>query len=371
MRRTTVTESSPARRVLPAEWEPHRAVWLGWPTKISDWSPKFQAIPWVYGEMVRQLAASEEVRLLVDDERVEARARSVLTRAGMAQELPGVRFVRQPTDRGWTRDFMPFFTVGRAEDGPAISGSGMAVDCGFTGWARYPDHTLDDAVSVGCAAELGWDIRTAEYDGRRLVLEGGGVDTDGAGTVLVTEEWLLDTEVQVRNPGMTRQDYEAAFAKLFGTDNTIWLGRGIAGDDTHGHVDDFCRFVGPGRILLCREPDGGDMNHRPLEENRERLEDARLADGSKPEVVFLPMPQPVWFDGMRLPASYGNFYIGNSVVLVPTFNDPNDRAALGILAECFPDRRVVGIHAVDLALGFGGVHCLTHEQPEALAESDG
>lgn len=362
--------ATPAGNVLPAEWEPHRAVWLAWPTKVSDWSPKFGAIPWVYAEMIRRLAPSEEVRLLVDDDRAEARARNVLVRAGMDTELSGVRFVRQPTDRSWTRDFMPFFTVQRDKKGAVAPDRGQAVLCGFTGWARYDDHTMDNAAAAGCAGRFGWNTHSAEYAGRRLVLEGGGVDSDGAGTVLVTEEWLLDPAVQVRNPGMTRADYEAAFAELFGASKTIWLGRGIAGDDTHGHVDDFCRFVGPGRVLICREPDGKDVNHHPLEENRERLEDAVLADGSRPEVVDLPMPQPLYFDGMRLPASYANFYIGNSAVLVPTFNDPKDREALGVIAECFPGRQVVGIHAVDLALGFGGVHCLTHEQPEGLSESE-
>lgn len=362
--------ATPSGRVLPAEWEPHRAVWLGWPTKVSDWSPKFGAIPWVYAEMIRRLASSEEVRLLVDDHRGETRARNVLMRAGMAPELHGVRFVHQPTDRSWTRDFMPFFTVQRGGSGAVVPGGGQAVICGFTGWARYDDHTLDNAAAPACAERFGWDALVAEHAGRRLVLEGGGVDSDGAGTVLVTEEWLLDPHVQVRNPGMNRADYEAAFGKLFGAFNTIWLGHGIAGDDTHGHVDDFCRFVGPGRILICREPDGRDVNHRPLEENRERLEDAVLADGSRPEIVDLPMPEPLHFDGMRLPASYANFYIGNTVVLVPTFNDPKDSEALGIIAECFPGRQVVGIHAVDLALGFGGVHCLTHEQPEGIPERE-
>jgi agmatine deiminase len=197
------------------------------------------------------------------------------------------------------------------------------------------------------------------------VLEGGAVDVDGHGTILTTEECLLDPFVQVRNPGFKRVDYEQVFLENLGATHTIWLGRGIAGDDTHGHVDDLCRFVSERTIVLCREKDPTDPNHRVLEENRERLQGARLADGSIPEVVDLPMPAPLVFDGTRLPASYANFYLANACVLVPTFNDPSDRVALGILAELFTDRPVVGIHAVDLVWGLGTLHCLTQQQPRA------
>jgi agmatine deiminase len=180
---------------------------------------------------------------------------------------------------------------------------------------------------------------------------------------LTTEECLLDPEVQVRNPGLTRAETEGAFREYLGVKNVLWLGKGIAGDDTHGHVDDLCRFVGPRTVVLCRESDPSDANYRPLEENRERLEGMRLEDGSRIEVVKLPMPAPLFLDGQRLPASYANFYISNEAVLVPTFNDPNDRIALGTLAELFRDRAVIGIHAVDLVWGLGTIHCLTREQP--------
>lgn len=203
----------------------------------------------------------------------------------------------------------------------------------------------------------------AMHGGRRVVLEGGGMDGNGRGDVLTTEECLLDPAVQVRNPGFGRADYEAVFREYLGAKNVIWLGKGIAGDDTHGHVDDFCRFVGPDTVLLCREDDASDVNHRVLAENRERLSGARLASGAHLTVIDLPMPRPLAYKGVRLPASYANFYIGNRVVLVPTFNDPGDRKALSIVADCFPTREVHGIHAVELAWGFGAVHCLTHEEP--------
>ena len=181
--------------------------------------------------------------------------------------------------------------------------------------------------------------------------------------MLTTEECLLDPAVQVRNPGFTREDYQCVLQEYLGMTNTIWLGKGIAGDDTHGHVDDLCRFVNPGTVVLCREDNPGDANYAPLRENAERLQNARLENGNKLNVVPLPMPGPVIFDGQRLPASYANFLIANACVLVPTFNDPNDRRALGILAELFPDRNVVGIHAVDLVWGLGTIHCLTQQQP--------
>jgi agmatine deiminase len=198
---------------------------------------------------------------------------------------------------------------------------------------------------------------------RDVVLEGGSIDVNGAGTVLTTEECLLDTQVQVRNPGLDRAGYEKIFASALGARNTIWLGKGIAGDDTHGHVDDLARFVDRKTIVLCHESNAADANHALLCENRERLSGANLEDGSKPEVIDLPMPAPVVFDGRRLPASYANFYICNAAVLVPTFNDPNDRQALGILGELFGDRPVIGIHAVDLVWGLGTLHCLSQQQP--------
>jgi agmatine deiminase len=195
------------------------------------------------------------------------------------------------------------------------------------------------------------------------VLEGGSIDGNGRGTLLSTEECLLDPQVQVRNPGLTREETEAALREYLGVKNVLWLGKGIAGDDTHGHVDDLCRFVGPRTVVLCQESDSSEANYRPLQENRERLQGMRLEDGSPIEVVGLPMPMPLFLDGQRLPASYANFYISNAAVLVPTFNDPNDRTALGTLAELFRDRPVIGIHAVDLVWGLGTLHCLTHEQP--------
>ncbi|HET9314836.1 MAG TPA: agmatine deiminase family protein, partial [Vicinamibacteria bacterium] len=260
-------------------------------------------------------------------------------------------------DRGWSRDQGPIF-VRRGRDLEVARFR-------FNAWAKYPDWRKDDQVPVRAAKRLRLPLRPVVHGGRDVVLEGGAIDVNGWGTLLTTEECLLDPAVQVRNPGFTRSDYEAVFRSALGVTNTLWLGKGIAGDDTHGHVDDLCRFVGPRTVVLVQEKDPGDANYRPLQENRERLLGMRAEDGSRLEVVPLPMPAPLALDGMRLPASYANFYVGNAAVLVPTFNDPADFLALGVLGEMFRDRPVVGIHAVDLVWGLGTLHCLTQQQPTA------
>ena len=341
---------------MPAEWERHAATWLGWPHNTTDWPGKFGPIPWVYGEIVRKLAPGETVRILVNSRMREAAARRVLERVGVD---PGrVQFLRFPTNRGWTRDSGPIF-VHTDEPEPAVA----IVRFHFNAWAKYPDWKRDARIPELAARKLHLQLFDVQQRGRRVVLEGGAIDVNGRGTLITTEECLLDPLVQIRNPGFTRTDIETVLCQTLGITNVLWLGRGIAGDDTHGHVDDLCRFVGAHRVVLCRERNPDDANYPALEENRERLEDMRAEDGSRLEVIDLPMPAPLAFDGRRLPASYANFYIANDVVLVPTFNDPQDRVALGILAELFPDHPVVGIHAVDLVWGLGTLHCLTQQEP--------
>jgi agmatine deiminase len=340
---------------MPAEWERHEATWLAWPHRLSDWPGKFATIPWVYGEIVRKLAPGEIVRVLVPDAGHEKRARRVLARIGV--DLARVEFFRFPLDRGWARDFGPIFVKNEAAREVAIA------RFHFNAWAKYPDWRKDDRVPERAARALGIPLRAVEHEGKPVVLEGGSIDVNGRGTLLTTEECNLDPVVQVRNPGLGRDGFERVVREGLGATKVIWLGAGIAGDDTHGHVDDLARFVSPTRVLLCRETDPADANYRPLEENRERLQGARNADGERIEVVPLPMPRPLLLDGQRLPASYANFYVANGAVLVPTFNDPADREALGILAEHFPDRTVCGIHSVDLVWGLGTLHCLSQQQP--------
>jgi agmatine deiminase len=342
--------------IMPAEWEPHHATWIGWPHNATDWPGKIAAIPFVYGEIVRGILPGEVVRILVNSPQHERAARQLLKRVGVALEQ--IEFFRFPTNRGWTRDFGPVF-VRRAGPPPEIAIARFR----FNGWAKYRNWAKDDRVPERAAKQLKLNLLPVRVGKRDLVLEGGSIDVNGRGTLLTTEECLLDPAIQVRNPGLSRADLETALRNSLGATNILWLGRGIAADDTHGHVDDVCRFVDPHTVVLCRETNPDDANYRPLQDNRERLEGMRLQDGTKIEVVDLPMPAPVYFDGQRLPASYANFYIANAAVLVPTFNDPNDRVALGILAELFSDRPVIGIHAVDLVWGLGTIHCLTQQEP--------
>jgi agmatine deiminase len=342
----------------PAEWERHEATWIGWPANRTDWPGKFAPIPWVYGEIVRKLAPGEIVRVLVNSGQHEASARRILKRVGV--DLSRLEFFGFPTNRGWTRDSGPIF-VRRERPRPEVA----IVRFGFNGWAKYPDWQKDARVPGRVARALRLRLFPASVKGHDFVLEGGSIDVNGQGTLITTEECLLDPVTQVRNPGLGREEIESALKAYLGVRNILWLGRGIAGDDTHGHIDDVCRFVGPRTVVLCQESNLNDPNYQPLAENRERLQGMRLEDGSKIEIVPLPMPAPLYLDGQRLPASYANFYIANAAVLVPTFNDPKDRIALGTLAELFRDRPVVGIHAVDLVWGLGTLHCLTHEQPAA------
>jgi agmatine deiminase len=343
---------------MPAEWDRHEGTWLAWPHNPQDWPGKFQTIPWLYAEIVRLLAHGERVHLIVQDEKEKSRAQGILHRAGA--NLDQVSFHLWPTDRVWTRDSGPIF-VRNAEGRVAIT------NWHFNAWAKYSDWHRDDQLPGRVKELLGlaeWQPAMALPDGtmRRLVLEGGSIDTNGEGILLTTEECLL-SEIQQRNPGVSREQLEQAFHDFLGIDQVIWLGRGVAGDDTHGHIDDISRFVAPATIITAVEPDASDPNHEPLAENLERLKAACTLDGKQFTIIELPLPRPVVFRGQRLPASYANFYVANGLVLMPTFHDPKDRIALNILAEVFPDREIIGIHSVDLIWGLGALHCMTQQQP--------
>jgi agmatine deiminase len=345
---------------MPAEWEPHEATWIAWPHNRRDWPGKFAPIPWVYADIVRHLHTGEIVRILVNDAAAEKGVRRILTRSDV--DLRRIEFFRIPTDRVWTRDYGPMFVV-------SANGELGINNWRFSGWAKYDNWRRDDKVAAHVARRLGIRrLLAPTRNGLRntpvVVLEGGSIDVNGAGCLLTTEECLLG-DVQARNPGMTRADYEQVFARHLGIRKTLWLNRGIAGDDTHGHIDDLARFVAPSRVAIAVETDPADPNYAPLQENLRLLRGMSDHEGRQLEIVTLPMPRPIVFDGQRLPASYANFYIGNEKVLVPTFNDPADRTALGILADLFPRRTVVGIHALDLVWGLGTLHCMTQQQPDA------
>jgi agmatine deiminase len=341
---------------MPAEWEPHRATWMAWPHHEPDWPGKLAAIPWVYAEIARVLAEHEPVEILCQDENVVEGAQTALDAHGVRRDRLTLHSV--PTDRVWLRDSGPTGVIDPA-------GNVVLVKWGFNGWAKYPNWEHD--ARVGAAIARLTALRSVEPTradtGAPIVLEGGGIDVNGDGLLLVTEEWLL-SDVQVRNPGLGREDYERIFAQWLGVRHTIWLGEGCAGDDTHGHVDDVARFTGLDTVVIGVEEDPADDNHARSIDNVRRLEAAAAQPGVGPlRIVTFPFPRPVIMDGARLPASYLNFYIANGVVLVPTFNDPNDRVALNTLAEVMPGREVVGIHAVDLVWGLGTLHCLTQQEP--------
>jgi agmatine deiminase len=340
---------------MPAEWHPHRATWISWPHHEPDWPGKLGAIPWVYAEIARVLADHEPVEILCHSDDVVVSARAALDAHGVSHDR--VRLHVVPTDRVWLRDSAP--TAVHDEHGRVV-----LVNWAFNGWAKYDNWQRD--LEVGAAIERITQLDRVQPDradtGERIVLEGGGIDVNGSGALLVTEEWLL-SDSQVRNPGLGRADYEAIFRRWLGVDRTIWLGEGCVGDDTHGHVDDIARFVSGDTIVLAVEADSGDDNHARSMDNLRRLQHAAATGPTPFRVVTIPFPRPVIMNGERLPASYANFYIANGVVVVPTFNDPNDRVALATLADVMPSHRVVGIHAVDLVWGLGTLHCLTQQEP--------
>lgn len=368
----SVTNSHACR--MPAEWEPHVATWIAWPHQRGDWPGKFAPIPWVYAEIVKAITLGETAKILVRGEQDETAARTVLARAGVA--LDKVEFYPVPTNRVWLRDSGPTFVKekrteqkGRPGGRPSpepVSSAGQKAGPGdnrillnwkFNAWAKYPNHRLDDNVPLYVAEATGLGVVEPVHRGRRVVLEGGAIDVNGAGLLLTTEECLLSAEVQCRNPGFTREDYEAVFAAYLGIERTIWLGNGIVGDDTHGHVDDLARFVDADTVVTVVETNKDDPNHAPLKDNVKRLKKTGL------NVVELPMPAPLFFEDTRLPASYANFLITNAAVIVPVFNDAHDRIALNILAECFPRRQIVPVYSTDLVWGFGTIHCLSQQEP--------
>jgi agmatine deiminase len=363
---------------MPAEWEPHAATWLAWPHFHGDWPGKFEPIPWVYAEIIRHLAKHERVELIVNNAAAARQARRILERAHAFSA--NVRFHRWPTNRVWLRDSGCIFLehdatlenregheFTRANKQPkkagALAPEALALKFRFNAWAKYSNWRHDQKIgSLMAKTSRAHEIRPLST-GKPIVLEGGSIDVNGAGTILTTEECLL-SKVQERNPHMTRVHYEKTFADYLGAPHTIWLGRGIVGDDTHGHVDDLARFVSKDTVVTMIEPNSSDPNHAPLRANLRRLQAARDQNGRQLIVVEIPMPQPVVFEGRRLPASYANFYIANGIVLAPVFNRPNDRIALNTLAQLFPKREIVPIYSGDFIWGLGAMHCMTQQQPE-------
>ncbi|MGO4822146.1 MULTISPECIES: agmatine deiminase family protein [unclassified Flavobacterium] len=340
-------------RRFPAEWEKQQGVLLCFPHNGKDWPGKYEAVQWAFVEFIKKVATYETVFLVVADEKLKEKVLEMLEMARVTIE--NVSFIIQKTNRSWMRD-----------SGPIVVKNGEkreALNFNFNGWAKYQNYQLDKHIPATVASTLGMPLTQVEYKGKPVIVEGGAIDVNGKGTLLTSEECLMHPDIQVRNPGFTKADYEAVFKEYLGVTNVIWLGDGVAGDDTHGHIDDLCRFVNEDTIVTIVETDPQDANYAPLQDNLKRLQNAKLENGKSPVIVALPMPKKLEFEDLRLPASYANFLILNNCVLVPTFNDPNDRKALNILAECFPDREVIGISAIDLIWGLGTLHCLSQQIP--------
>ena len=348
---------------MPAEWAPHAATWIAWPHNAEDWPGKFQPIPWVYTEIVRHLSQVEDVHILVNNEDAENRATA--TSAAPEPTSPASTFTHgKPTASGSATPAPSSSKIPPATS-PSPTGSSTPGPSTTTGAATTRSPSTSPNTTTSPSSNPRSELPTGKP--HRLVLEGGSIDTNGAGLLLTTEECLL-SKIQERNPGLgteteTRHHLEQAFHEYLGIEKVLWLHKGCAGDDTHGHIDDITRFVDENKILTCVEPNTHDENHLPLAENLDRLRGFRNLNNEPFEIVELPMPSPVVFEGQRLPASYANFYIANALVLVPTFNDSNDRHALNIIANCFPDREIIGIHAVDLVWGLGTLHCLSQQEP--------
>ena len=343
-----------SQRRLPGEFEPHKAVLLSFPHEGNDWPGKYQAVQWAFVEFIKKVTTFENLVLVVKSEKLRDRIEKMFIRAHV--DISRIEYVYLDTNRSWMRDSGPI--VVKKEDGAS-----EALKFGFNGWAKYGNYRKDVFVPETVASHLNLPVTKVLYKDRHVVLEGGAIDSNGKGTLLTTEECLLNPKIQVRNPGFIRSDYEQVFAEYLGITNTIWLGEGIEGDDTHGHVDDLCRFVNPDTVVVCREPDVNDVNHKRMKDNIQRLKNARLENGKPFNIAEIPLPSRLDFENMRLPASYVNFLILNGAVLVPLFNDKNDYKALGVITDLFPGREVIGISAIDLIWGLGTLHCLSHEIP--------
>ena len=340
--------------IFPAEWEKQQGVLLCFPHNGNDWPGKYEAIQWAFVEFIKKVATIETVFLVVANKKLQDKVSEMLETAHV--NTKNVTFIILKTNRSWMRD-----------SGPIIVKNGKqrkAMNFNFNGWAKYSNHRLDKSVPAKVAEALNIPVEQAMINGKPFVLEGGAIDVNGKGTLITSEECLLHSTVQVRNGGFTKADYEAAFKIFLGVTNVIWLGNGIIGDDTHGHIDDLARFVNADTIITVIETNTKDANYKSLQDNLRRLQNAVLENGKTPNIVTLPMPKPLWFDRIALPASYANFLILNKTILVPSFNDANDRVALNTIADCFPDREIIGISAIDFIWGFGSLHCLSQQIPE-------
>ncbi|MEX2138353.1 MAG: agmatine deiminase family protein [Pirellulales bacterium] len=333
---------------MPAEWNAHAATWLAWPHKEASWPGKFEPIPRIYAELVKALAPFEHVNILAGEPYLVQQAQALIG------NVLNVTFWGIPTNDAWIRDHGPTFLLGPPDQPPAL------IDWGYNAWGgKYPPFELDDVVPQHIAR-----LQSRRVFEPGIILEGGAIEVNGHGTLLTTEQCLLNPN---RNPQLSRAAVERYLCDYFNVTNILWLGRGIEGDDTDGHIDELARFVNPTTVVAPLEDDEHDANYEPLRENFDRLKSMQDQNGQPIEVVPLPMPRAMFYEGQRLPASYCNFYIANGVVIAPVFEDPSDAPAMDLLRSLFPGREVIELPARDLVWGLGAFHCIT--QQEAAVET--
>jgi agmatine deiminase len=353
---TNTNTTLPQYHKLP-EWHEHSATWLAWPHNQDDWPEKHTCITWAFLEIMRCLHKSEQINLLVKTKSQQNIVAKLCQKINI--NLDKINFFVIPTNRAWLRDSGPFFVKQ-----PENNLQKTILNFEFNAWAKYSNFHLDNQVPNEIAHKQSCPIVQPTYNNHPIVLEAGALEVNGKGTLIATEECLIQNKIQARNPHLTKQDLESIFHTYLGITNTIWLNKGLIGDDTHGHIDDLCRFANSHQILISETLNKQDPNYSILKENKQILNESFLENYQKPEIILLPMPEKVVFQNTFLPASYANFYIANKIILVPTFNDPNDRFALDIIAQCFPTKTIIGIHSVDLIWGFGAIHCLSMDEPK-------
>lgn len=343
---------------MPAEWEPHEGTILTWAHSSAHWPGLFDQVPAIWARMIKELETGEDVHVVIHDDATEAIAKAEMKKANVQGDR--VHLHRIPNDSAWARDSGPIVVKNAA-------GKRLFLDWGFNAWGGQWDAGLDDEIPTLLARELGESSKKVP-----MILEGGSIDVNGQGTLLTTEDCLLNPN---RNPDLTKEQIERQLKEQLGVTNILWLGEGIQGDDTSGHVDDLTRFVGPRTVITIINENPNDPDYKPLQENFLRLQSMKDQDGNPLEIITITQPKPVLIDrapskgeytpgvGFRIPASYANFYIGNECVLLPVWNDPNDAAAIRTLETCFPDRRIVPIDSRVLTWGWGSFHCVTQQIP--------
>tara|TARA_Y100001970_G_scaffold281469_1_gene392320 strand:+ start:355 stop:1407 length:1053 start_codon:yes stop_codon:yes gene_type:complete len=338
---------------MPAEWEQQKSTWIAWPHNKNDWPGKFMEIPKVFTKIITKLSMVQSVNILIKDEKAKKKAMFFLSIIGA--KMKNIRFIICKTDRAWTRDFLPIFIKN-------IKKKNVLSNWEFNGWAKYKNFKNDNKAYLKVSKFNKLKVVKPKYNKKNIVLEGGSIDVNGNGLILTTMECLL-SKVQQRNKGLNKSDYNTIFGKYFGTRKVIWLNKGIYGDDTHGHVDDIARFVSKNKIFMAIEKNKKDKNFKNLQENINIVKKFKKENKEKLKIINIPMPAPKFIDGIRLPASYLNFYIANKVVLVPSFNDPKDNVILKIFRKHFKNRKVILIDSSILVWGFGTIHCMTQQEP--------